>query len=217
MLKRLITTGGAALLSLALASTAGAAPPEGRGGPPRDAAVGAGATGSDAGQQRIAFAAHGGPTTVGPTSGTGDPVTGHFRSGGEVLELPNGQDVGEFQLEGPVTCLIVVGNTAQLFYPVKQGRPQVTENMGVLIRLVDNGKPRGGQSTDLVGFALVPDENPDRPSEQDVNCLTPFPAVTAPLQQGDIRVYDADPSDGAQLPLPEGAAAPGAAAVGRPH
>jgi hypothetical protein len=163
------------------------------GGPPRDSAVGTGTTGSKSsptGEQHVAFAAFGGPTTFSPLSGFGgDAVTGHFRAGGDF-----GSSLTEFQQEGPVTCLVVDGNRARLVYPNKQARPETNEAFDVLIFLEDNGPSGKGGPPDRIGFVLLPDETPndDPPSEQDSECVAPtqFP-VMVPLSKGDFRIHDA--------------------------
>jgi hypothetical protein len=177
--------------ALAGASHAGA------GGPPRDFAVGGGFTGSESndpfGAQHVGFAAFGGPTTP---AGAGDSVTGHFRAGGEFLDPPDGNDeVGEFQQEGPVTCLVVSGNSARLVYPIKQGRPEANEVNEVLISLEDNGRPRGGRGVDRIGFSVLPDETPneDPPTEQDDECALPLPPPMSTLTRGDFNIHDAQP------------------------
>src|ERR671914_177985 len=111
--------------ALALAAGASASHQTGAGqGSPRDFAVGSGM--SEIG--RVSFAAHGGPSPL-------EPVAGHFHAKGE---FPG---TGEFNLQGPVTCLMVAGNEAGLFYPVRD--PDPNEPHGVFIFLRDNGNPAG--------------------------------------------------------------------------
>lgn len=160
---------------------------------PRDSAVGSGTTGgksSPTGQQHVAFAAFGGPTTLLPGIFGGDPVTGHFRAGGDF-----GNPLTAFQQEGPVTCLVVEGNRARLVYPNKQATPESNEVFDTLIFLEDNGRPQNGQSPDRIGFVpLIPDETPadDPPSEQDSQCVAPSQSpMMSPLTQGDFTVNDA--------------------------
>lgn len=167
---------------------------EASGGSPRDSAVGSGTVGgksSPTGEQHVAFAAFGGPTTVDPLTGPigGDPVTGHFRAGGDF-----GSPMTAFQQEGPVTCLVVDGNRARLVYPNKQAKPEANEAFDTLIFLEDNGKAHNGQSPDRIGFALVPDSTPnnDPPSEQNSECVAPLRSPTMmPLTQGDFTIHDA--------------------------
>ncbi len=174
---------------LAVSSVAGAS-----GGSSRDSAVGSGTVGdksSPSGEQHVAFAAFGGPTTVNPLTGIigGDPVTGHFRAGGDF-----GSPMTAFQQEGPVTCLVVNGNRARLVYPNKQAKPEANEAFDTLIFLEDNGKARNGQSPDRMGFALVPDSTPsdDPPSERDGECVAPLQSpVMMPLTRGDFTIHDA--------------------------
>jgi len=141
---------------------------------------------------RVAFAAHGGPTTL---LGGGDPVTGHFRSGGSALGLGSG-DPTEFQFEGPVTCLNVSGDEARLIYPVKQGRPEAFQKMEIFIYVKDNGKPGKSEGPrDLIGFKIVPVDttDDDPPSEQDTGCDTLETGFPMPLEKGDITVRDETP------------------------
>jgi hypothetical protein len=164
------------------------------GGSPRDSAVGSGTVGgksSPTGEQHVAFAAFGGPTIFDPLNGIfgGDPVTGHFRAGGDF-----GSPLTAFQQEGPVTCLVVEGNQARLVYPNKQAKPEANEAFATLIFLEDNGKARNGQSRDRIGFALVPDSTPndDPPSEQDGECVAPVKSPTMmTLTKGDFTIHDA--------------------------
>ncbi len=185
MRKGLVAIGATVLAVLAPAGVSSATHQEnGNEGSPRDFAVGGGTSGDT----RVGFAAHGGPTDL---SGGGDPVTGHFRSGGSVLGA-GPDDPTEFQLEGPVTCLNVEGNQARLIYPVKRGSPELMEQSEIFIFLEDN---EANGRKDRVGFEILPDTNDpdDPPSEQDVGCLQPFTGVTSELEKGDIKVHDATP------------------------
>lgn len=157
---------------------------------PRDSVVGAGTVGdksSPTGEQHVAFAAFGGPTTFAPLFGA--PVTGHFLARGDF-----GVPGSSFRQEGPVTCLVVTGNRARLVYPNKEATPETNEAFDVVISIEDNGRPQGGQSRDRIGFALVADETPteDPPSEQDDECLAPL-AATSTLTRGDFTVRDVQP------------------------
>jgi hypothetical protein len=200
---------GIALFTLLLfPALAGASHGSGDGGP-TDFAVGGGTTGSpQTGVQHVDFAAMGGPTTLidpsNPLAGiSGEPVTGHFRAGGEFD--PAG--LTGFQQEGPVTCLVVDGNRAQLVYPVKQattempGGSEGLEESEVLIFLEDNGPPVNGEPKDRIGFVLLPDETPaplvdesphdDPPSEQDHECVAPTGSPTfVTLQKGDFNIHE---------------------------
>jgi hypothetical protein len=187
---RLLTGSAIALLGLLLVPGLAGASHGGAGGG-RDFAVGAGTFGDPqqpTSVQRVDFAASGGPSPL--------PVTGHFRAGG-AFDLFG---ISEFQQEGPVTCLVVVGDhQARLVYPIKQARPGMNEDREVLIFIEDNGPPQNGQPTDKLGFVLLPvDEDPeeDPPSEQDTECfLLPFP-LPAPLtpftpEKGNFTVHQA--------------------------
>ncbi len=170
---------------------AGASHQENGQGDSRDFAVGGGTSGDGngpGGDQTVGFAAHGGP------SPSGDPVTGHFKAGGTFLV---DDQLTRFNQEGPVTCLVVQENEARLFYPVKQSKPdQPNESTGVLIFLRDNGDPSKGDPRDQIGFAILPDEDPDRPGEQDAACVAPLvtPALDD-LEKGNFTIHDADPTD----------------------
>jgi hypothetical protein len=125
---------------------------------------------------RISFSAEGGPSPI-------EPVSGHFTASGQLADLPGGNDVGEFHFEGPVTCLVVVGNRAGLFYPLEQATPEAFEGSGVFIFLEDNGDQAQGDPPDRVGFVgPVP--------VQGAPPCTLGPA-TAELEHGDITIRDA--------------------------
>jgi len=144
----------------------------GSNGSPRDFAVGT----AQSGEMKVAFSAHGGPGT--------EDVTGHFRAGGALADLGM-EEVGEFQFLGPVTCLVVDGNRAGLFYPINQAKTDPDEleegfeEMGVFIFLKDGGK----QDSDEVGF-LGPVPLQNAPA-----C---FLGPTEPIDKGNITVHDAD-------------------------
>jgi len=176
-----------AVLATAIVSGGMAVSPAAAGGP-QDSVVGAGTVGDKSsltGQQHVAFAAFGGPTT--PFGA--EPVTGHFLARGDF-----GSPLTAFRQEGPVTCLVVSGNTARLVYPNKQASPASNELFDVIISIEDNGRPQGGKSPDRIGFAMVPDETPteDPPSERDTECVAPLMA-TSTLAQGDFTVSDVLP------------------------
>lgn len=189
-MRRFATIAAIAALGLLLAAGVATASHqnEEKGGSDRDFAVGGGRTGDDQGpfgETTVGFAAHGGPSGEADS----DPITGHFTSTGEFLVETDGNATA-FTLEGPVTCLVVNGNEARLFYPVKQSRPDQNEVTGVLISLEDNGDPKDGGDPDKVGFALFPEEDPDPPTERDSACLLDLPA-TDKLEKGNFTVHDA--------------------------
>jgi hypothetical protein len=189
-----------ALMLLAFPALAGASHGSGPGGG-HDFAVGGGTTGDPddpTSVQRVDFAARGGPTTLDPFTNFGDPVTGHFRAGGEFDQA----GITTFQQEGPVTCLVVDDNEARLVYPVKNATADTPEGEGVLeasevlFVVEDNGPPVNGQPVDKVGFTLLPDEPvppDDPPSEQDTECAGPTPPATFPLTKGNLTVHEATP------------------------
>lgn len=161
----------AVLMSIGVASASHQ--DNGNDGSPEDFAVGTGKSGD----MQVAFSAHGGPGT--------EDVTGHFRAGGAILDGPGNEEVGAFQFLGPVTCLVVDGNRAGLFYPIKQAKTDPEEleegfeRSGVFIYLKDGGK----QGSDELGFAgPVPLEN--------APACTLGP--TEPIDKGNITVHDAD-------------------------
>jgi hypothetical protein len=193
-----------AMLTLLLfPALAGASHRAGPGGP-RDFAVGGGTTGNRSdptGVQHVDFAASGGPTTFGPIVGFGcDPVTGHFRAGGEFDRT----GLREFQQGGPVTCLVVEptpdGARARLVYPLKRATAstkafsELLEDSEVLIFLEDNGPPKNGRSVDKIGFELLPDAlspDEDPPSEQDSECVAPGPPDEfTTLTKGNFTIHD---------------------------
>ena len=188
MRKGLVAIGATVLAVLAPAGVSSATHQEnGNQGSPRDFAVGGGTSGDT----RVAFGAHGGPSAL---LGGGDPVTGHFRSGGSVLGA-GPDDPTEFQLEGPVTCLNVKGKQARLIYPVKRGSPEDMEQSEIFIFLEDNRKPgEADRRKDRVGFKILDDETPndDPPSEQDEECDTGDMGATSELEKGDITVHEGD-------------------------
>jgi hypothetical protein len=119
---------------------------------------------------RVSFSAHGGPSPF-------EPVSGHFHAKGEVVPGV----AGEFDLEGPVTCLHVMGNRAGLFYPVRD--PDPPEPNGVFVFLEDNGESAGGDTPDMIGFVPVAG-----PIEEPLFCPpgpTPFE-----LTHGNITIHD---------------------------
>jgi hypothetical protein len=163
---------------LALAGGASASHESGPGqGSPRDFAVGTGENQIG----RVSFAAHGGPTFL------EEPVTGHFHAKGSLL-----LGEGEFDLEGPVTCLTVATNPvlgveeAGLFYPVRN--PDPGEPNGVFVFFRDNGNPASGDPPDQIGF--VPDPIPVE--LQPPACFPVSPLTIAELDHGNITIHDAE-------------------------
>ena len=194
MKRTTLTAAAMALFAVLLAPGSAAASHAGGAGGTRDFAVGGGTLGTPSdptGVQHVDFAASGGPTTFDPFSGIGgEPVTGHFRAGGAFDQA----GLTEFHQEGPVTCLVVSGNTAKLVYPNKHATPEQNANLEVIFFAEDNGQPQNGQGVDRIGFLLWPDETPedDPPSEQDHECVIPpvTPAMFT-LEKGNITIHDA--------------------------
>jgi hypothetical protein len=169
-MNRIAMTAAAALLAwLALSSGTLASHSDGPGqGSPRDFAVGTG----EGSIGRVSFAAHGGPSPD-------EPVTGHFHAKGALLL----GEIGEFDLEGPVTCLEVDGNQAGLFYPVRD--PDPPEPNGVFVYLEDNGNPASGDPPDKIGF--VPSALGDPPPPR-----CPFVATSLNVESGNFTIHDAE-------------------------
>jgi hypothetical protein len=164
-----IATAAALSLVGALALIAGASASHQPGGgqeSSRDFAVGTGL--NEIG--RVSFAAHGGPSPI-------EPVTGHFHAKGE---FPG---TGEFDLQGPVTCLMVAGNEAGLFYPVRD--PDPNEPHGVFIFLRDNGNPTGGDQPDEIGFVPIAGPITVPPA-----CPPVPPATLFDLDRGNVTIHD---------------------------
>ena len=95
---------------------------------------------------------------------------------------------GEFDLEGPVTCLTVVGNPAGpdeagLFYPVRD--PDPNEPHGVFIFLRDNGNPAQGDPPDQIGFAPIVS-----PITEPPGCPAAPQGAVADLERGNITIHD---------------------------
>jgi hypothetical protein len=174
----------------------------GRGGP-RDFAVGRGTTvnpSDPTAVQQVDFAASGGPTTFRPVVGFGgDPVAGHFQTGGEFDQ----SGLRRFQQEGPVTCLVVEatpqGARARLVYPIKWATAstdefsELLEGSEVLVFLEDNGRPKNGQPVDKIGFEVLPDAlspNKDLPSEQDSECVAPRSPPPLARAKGNFTIHD---------------------------
>jgi hypothetical protein len=139
-------------------------------GSSRDFAVGTGQ--NEIG--RVSFAAHGGPSLL------GEPVTGHFHAKGAT-------PLGPFNIDGPVTCLNVIGREAGLFYPVRDPEPPA-EPSGVFIFLRDNGNPANGDPADQIGFVPLPvgEEIPEFPT-----CPPVPPAEVFEIEHGNFTIHDA--------------------------
>lgn len=137
-------------------------------GSSRDFAVGTGQ--NEIG--RVSFAAHGGPSPL-------EPVTSHFHAKG-VFPV-----TGEFNIDGPVTCLTVFDNEAGLFYPVRDPEP-TSEPNGVFVWLRDNGNPASGDPPDQIGFA--PTFGPI--SEPPLCPVAPPLSGIAEIEHGNFTIHD---------------------------
>jgi hypothetical protein len=152
---------------LALAGGASASHQQGGGqGSSRDFAVGTGL--NEIG--RVSFAAHGGPSPL-------EPVTGHFHAKGAT-------PLGEFNIDGPVTCLTVFGNEAALFYPVRNPEPPA-EPDGVFIFLRDNGNPASGDPPDQIGFIPIAGPITEPPV-----CPLVAPGSIFEIERGNFTIHD---------------------------
>jgi hypothetical protein len=77
--------------------------------------------------------------------------SGHFIETGGPFELSVNAR-GEFQVEGPVTCMVVVGNRASIKYRFRRssGPGAPPQDGGVQVYIEDNGKPQNGVPVDRV-------------------------------------------------------------------
>jgi hypothetical protein len=64
----------------------------------------------------------------------------------------SGDYVGAFQVDGPVTCMPVVGNRASIKYRFRHasGPGAPPQNGGVQVYIEDNGQPQNGVPVDRV-------------------------------------------------------------------
>ncbi|HEX8075138.1 MAG TPA: hypothetical protein VF545_09170, partial [Thermoleophilaceae bacterium] len=113
-------------------------------------AVGAVQAGADsprdyvAGSARNTFEPGGGPNHLSVAAhGFEADVTGHVRGTGDL-------GLGEFRVEGEVTCIRVEGNKASVKYRFKHAqRPGAPpQGGGVEVFFEDNGDPANGQAVD---------------------------------------------------------------------
>jgi hypothetical protein len=93
------------------------------------------------GAARLDVAAHSGPSGLNPR--------GNVHAKGTT-----GAAMGEFEVQGPVTCLRVDGNRAAIKYRFKRatGSAAPFQGGGVEVFVEDNGEPRGGQPVDANAF-----------------------------------------------------------------
>ena len=131
------------------------------------------------------FMETGGPFTLSVKArGEGPSAQGHVSGSGDY--------VGEFAVDGPVTCMLVVGNRASIKYRFSHstGPGAPPQNGGVQVYIEDNGKPVNGQPVDRVAT-----EPPQPPASFDAAagvCTDPTlnPAWTR-IESGDYTVRDA--------------------------
>ena len=104
----------------------------------------------------------------------------------------SGDYVGAFQVEGPVTCMLVVGNRASIKYRFRrsEGPGAPPQNGGVQVYIEDNGKPVNGAPVDRV--ATEPPQPPESFDAAAGVCTDPTlnPAWNR-IESGDYVVRDA--------------------------
>jgi hypothetical protein len=116
--------------------------------------------------------------------GEGPSAQGYVRGSGSYVDA--------FEVEGPITCMLVVGNRSSIKYRFRRasGPGAPPQNGGVQVYVEDNGKAQNGQPVDRVAT-----EPPQPPGVFDAAagvCTDPTlnPAWT-PLESGDFTVRDA--------------------------
>jgi hypothetical protein len=116
--------------------------------------------------------------------GEGPLADGHVRGSGDY--------VGEFQVDGPVTCMRVVGNRASIKYRFRHasGPGAPPQNGGVQVYVEDNGQARNGVPVDRV--ATEPPQPPELFDAAAGVCTDPTlnPAWNR-IESGDYTVRDA--------------------------
>lgn len=128
---------GAGVLSGGFAATAASGPGDLASG----SALNGFPTPAGPGAARLDIAAHSGPTGLVPR--------GNVHAKGST-----GAPMGEFEVQGPVTCLRVDGNRAAIKYRFKRatGSAAPFQGGGVEVFVEDNGEPRAGQPVDANAF-----------------------------------------------------------------
>jgi hypothetical protein len=152
------------------------APPIGAAGASQSSVIGTG-TGH--------FMETGGPFELSVNArGEGPSAQGHVQGSGDY--------VGEFQVEGPVTCTLVVGNRASIKYRFRrsEGPGAPPQNGGVQVYIEDNGRPQNGVPVDRV--ATEPPQPPELFDAAAGVCTDPTlnPAWNR-IESGDYTVRDA--------------------------
>jgi hypothetical protein len=186
------------------------------GGGPRDFTVGGGWNSNPSGgEAHIAFAAHlGGPgfsglvpsgeellgfrdfgdaaASVADVAQVGEAATGHEVAKGD---LDGAGPLPPFMLNGPVTCLTVIGNRASFFYEFKHAEPSFLEGGGIQVYVEDNGRPGNGQVLDGTAFdSPIPGPGPGLPPLEGPTVCPP-PRLTGydQMESGNLIVHDATP------------------------
>jgi hypothetical protein len=151
------------------------------GGGPGDVAAGSALnqfpTPAGPGFARLSVAAHSGPSGLDPR--------GNVHAKGTT-----GAPMGEFEVQGPVTCLRVDGNRAAIKYRFSQasGSAAPFQGGGVEVFVEDNGEPRRGQPVDANAF-----QPPEPAGAFDVNatqCDDPNSATYDTVSSGNYIVRD---------------------------
>src|SRR2546423_7797347 len=146
-------------VAVTAASLAGVAAGTGGAQPPKAGDLGTGSalnqfpTPAGPGFARLSVAAHSGASGLNPRGSVHAKGT-------------TGAPMGDFEVQGPVTCLRVDGNRAAIKYRFKRatGSAAMFQGGGVEVFVKDNGEPRRGQPVDANASQL-----PQFPGEFDTN------------------------------------------------
>jgi len=115
--------------------------------------------------------------------GEGSDATGHVTGSGD--------NFGDFRVEGPVTCVLVVGNQASVKYRFQHtaGSAAPPEGGGVQVYIEDNGNPTRGRPMDRVAteFPVPP---PFFELTADVCTPPSIVPVWTPIESGNYVVSD---------------------------
>jgi hypothetical protein len=155
--------------------------------------VPAAATGGEAGDLARGSAVNQFPTPAGPgfaqldVAAFSDP-SGLDPHGTVHASGTTGAPMGDFEVEGPVTCLRVDGNRAAIKYRFSQasGSAEPFQDGGVEVFVEDNGARRGGQSLDAT--ANRPPEPAGVFDANATECDDPNAATYDTVTSGDYTV-----------------------------
>jgi len=167
-----VTSAGALAIALGTAGAAGNA-----GDLATGSAVNQFATPAGPGFARLSVAAHSSPSGLNPR--------GEVRAKGTT-----GLPMGDFAVQGPVTCLRVDGNKAAIKYRFRQatGSAAPFKGGGVEVFVEDNGQPRRGQPVDA--NASHPPETAATFDATASQCDDPNSATYDTVTSGDYTVVD---------------------------